>query len=175
MALKKTVFPLYAAKDEPQVRPILDALSEKGFPVSAKPDRRGAVLLFLSDRLSDEPQLSETFFRLDAKGFEIVPVNLDGTKPPELIENALYSRNTIFAERYSTGELVSRIASAKPLQAKKSRLPLILALGAAALLIVAAIILIIKLLPAKETAGEQSTPAPAATPFTIAMTGFDIM
>ena len=162
MALKKTVFPLYAAKDEPQVRPILDALSEKDFPVSAKPDRRGAVLLFLSDRLSDEPQLSETFFRLDAKGFEIVPVNLDGTKPPELIENALYSRNTIFAERYSTEELVNRIVSAKPLQAKKSRLPLVLALGAAALLVVAAVVLILKLLPAKETAAEIPTPAPIA-------------
>ena len=165
MASKKTLFPLYAAKDEPQVRPILDALSSQGFPVSDRaPHKRGVVLLFLSDKLKNEPEIAETFFRLDAKGFEIVPVNLDGTKPPELIENALYSRNTIFAERYSTGELVSRIASAKPLQAKKSRLPLVLALGAAALLIVAAIILIIKLLPAKETAGEQSTPAPAATP-----------
>ena len=164
--VRKKLFPLYAAADAPAVQPILDALRAQGFPVSDRaPDRRGVLLLFLSDRLSDEQALSETFFRLDAKGFEIVPVNLDGTKPPELIENALYSRNTIFAERYSTEELVNRIVSAKPLQAKKSRLPLVLALGAAALLLVAAIVLVIKLLPAKETAvAEEPTPAPTAVP-----------
>ena len=164
--VRKKLFPLYAAADAPAVQPILDALRAQGFSVSDKaPDRRGVVLLFLSDRLSDEQALSETFFRLDAKGFEIVPVNLDGTKPPELIENALYSRNTIFAERYSTEELVNRIVSAKPLQAKKSRLPLVLALGAAALLLVAAVGLVIKLLPAKETAvAEEPTPAPTAAP-----------
>ena len=40
-----------------------------------------------------------------------MPVSLDGSKAPEVLENALSSRNTIFAERYPVDQLAERMAS----------------------------------------------------------------
>ena len=164
---KKKLFPLFASADKEHVAPILDALKAKGFPIakeSETPNKAGVMLLFLSKRIQDDPALLETFFASDANGVEAVPVNLDGSKAPKVLENALYSRNTIFAERYSGDELAERIATAKPFDGKKNPLP-ILILGIAALLILAGVIfLITRLLPAKQTSGSDSVPEPTAEP-----------
>ena len=164
---KKKLFPLFAEADKERVAPILDALRAKGFPIadeSEMPKKSGVMLLFTSERLNEAITLMETFFANDAKGVETVPINLDGSTPPELLKNALYSRNTIFAERYSVEELAQRIATAKPFEATKKPLPIILAFAAAALVIAGGIFLATKLLPAKETMLPESTPAPTAEP-----------
>ena len=110
---KGTLYPLFAAQDEPTVRPILDALKGKGFSVDpARKPKNGVVLFFLSANMrEDMPEIDE-FLRLDAQKSDVIPVNLDGSAPPELIENAIMARNTIFAERYTAEELVDRIARA---------------------------------------------------------------
>ncbi len=173
---KRKLFPLYAKADEKRVAPILDALQTKGFPIAKAgeaPNKNGVMLLFTSDRLHDEAALLDAFFASDADGVETVPVNLDGSTPPELLQNALYSRNTIFAERYSVDELAERIASAKPFETAKKPLPVILAAAAAALAIAAGIFLTIKLLPAEETVAIEPdpTPAPTAAPVVPAQAG----
>lgn len=163
---KRKLFPLYAPSDAEAARPILDALKARGFSVAEpgeEPGKGGVMLLFLTERLGDEGAVMDTFFGWDAKGVDTVPVNLDGSKPPELIENALYSRNTIFAERYSLEELSERIATAKPFERGKKPLPILL--GAAAVLVLAGVVLLVaKLLPAKQTAATDTPPAPTAEP-----------
>ena len=173
---KKKLFPLFAEADKERVAPILDALRAKGFPIadeSEMPKKSGVMLLFTSERLNEAITLMETFFANDAKGVETVPINLDGSTPPELLKNALYSRNTIFAERYSVEELAQRIATAKPFEATKKPLPIILTAAAAALMIAGGIFLATKLLPAKETVAiePESTPAPTAVPVVPAQAG----
>ena len=89
---KKKLFPLFASADKEHVAPILDALKAKGFPIakeSETPNKAGVMLLFLSKRIQDDPALLETFFASDANGVEAVPVNLDGSKAPKVLENAL--------------------------------------------------------------------------------------
>ena len=171
---KKKLFPLYAEADKERVAPILDALRATGFSIADEnetPNKRGVMLLFTSERLNEAPALLETFFANDAKGVETVPVNLDGSTPPELLKNALYSRNTIFAERYSSDELAQRIATAKPFEAAKKTLPIILAAAAGALVIAGGIFLAVKLLPAKETDASETAPAPTAVPVVPAEAG----
>ncbi len=160
---KKKLFPLYAKADEEKVMPILEALKAKGFPIadeSDTPNKRCVMLLFTSERLNETPALSETFFANDAKGVGTVPVNLDGSMPPELLKNALYSRNTIFAERYSVDELAERIATAKPFEVSKKPLPIILTAAAAVLVIAGGIFFATKLLPAKEAVAPEPTAEP---------------
>ena len=171
---KKKLFPLYAEADKERVAPILDALRATGFSIADEnetPNKRGVMLLFTSERLNEAPALLETFFANDAKGVETVPINLDGSTPPELLKNALYSRNTIFAERYSVEELAQRIATAKPFEAAKKTLPIILAAAAGALVIAGGIFLAVKLLPAKETDASETAPAPTAVPVVPAEAG----
>ncbi len=173
---KKKLFPLFASADRERVAPILDALKAKDYPIAGEgetPNKSGVMLLFLSERLQDEPSILDTFFANDAKGLEAVPVNLDGSQPPELLKNALYSRNTIFAERYSVDELAERIATAKPFEVTKKPLPIILAAAAGALVIAGAVLLLTKLLPAKEAVVSEPeiTPAPTAVPVVPAQAG----
>ncbi|MDO4853692.1 MAG: hypothetical protein Q4A88_09790, partial [Clostridia bacterium] len=173
---KKKLFPLSAKADEAKVRPVLDALKAQGFSIAREnetPTKSGVMLLFLSESSKEDPKLSETFFACEAQGIDAVPVNLDGSKPPELIENALYSRNTIFAERYTPEELSERIATAKPFEVTQKPLPIILIAAAAVLALAGIIVLITRLLPAKETSATEtaSTPAPTAEPIIPAEAG----
>ena len=111
---RRTLYPLFPAADEPIVRPILDALKGKGFAVDREhpPKKNGAVLFFLSKNLEEASPEVDRFLQLDAQNCDVIPVNLDGSTPPALIENALMARNTIFADRYTAEELVDRIAGA---------------------------------------------------------------
>ena len=111
---KRILYPLYAQTDEQNIRPILEALKEKGFSIGAEkaPKQGGAVLFFLSENLTEASPEVDAFLHLDAQKLDVIPVNLDGSTPPQLIESALMARNTIFAERYTTQELCDRIADA---------------------------------------------------------------
>lgn len=136
---KRKLLALFHEADQARVSTILDALRAKGcsFLVSgAEPGKKDAVLFFLSSHVTAESEQVERFIQLDAAGRDIIPVNLDGSTPPTLVESALYARNTVFAENRSPEELAERISSAlRP--TGPSPLPKILA-AAAALLIVAA-------------------------------------
>ncbi len=111
---KRTIYPLFVAEDEQKIQPILDALQEKGFSIcrtkTPKPD--DVVLFFLSAHLSETSSVVDEFLRCDAKKMDIIPINLDGSTPPALIENAILARNMISASRYSSAELMERIADA---------------------------------------------------------------
>ena len=122
------------------MKPILDALKAKGVTVRKDDPRKGdALVLFLSEAVKADSPVVDQFFRLNAGRELVIPVNLDGSTPPEELQNALMARHAIFAQRYAPAELAELIRKALP---EKRPLPLILALlGAAAFLAVGAILL----------------------------------
>ncbi len=111
---KRTLYPLFAAQDEPTVRPILDALKKKGFAVGKahEPKKNDAVLFFLSKNLEETSPEIDAFLRFDAQKLDVIPVDLDGSTPPALIGNAIMARHSIAAGRYTTEELCDRISDA---------------------------------------------------------------
>ena len=153
--MKRAVYPLYAPADESRVKPILDALEAKGVTVRTADPRKGdALVLFLSEAVKADSPAVDEFFRLNAGRELVIPVNLDGSTPPEELQNALMARHAIFAQRYAPAELAELIRKALP---EKRPLPLILALlGAAAFLAVGAIHLF----------RQRQTPPPPAPPAT---------
>ena len=109
----------------------------------------------------------DAFLHLDAQKLDVIPVNLDGSTPPQLIESALMARNTIFAERYTTQELCDRIADAfqRPAAIASGIRKWIVAAAAVVLLAVIGIVLwrVLARKGAKET-GAEATPAPTEAP-----------
>ena len=164
--MKRAVYPLYAPADESRVKPILDALEAKGVTVRTADPRKGdALVLFLSEAVKADSPAVDEFFRLNAGRELVIPVNLDGSTPPEELQNALMARHAIFAQRYAPAELAELIRKALP---EKRPLPLILALlGAAAFLAVGAILLFRQRQtpppPAPPATEVPATPAPTAT------------
>ena len=166
---RRTLYPLFPAADEPIVRPLLDALKGKGFAVDPEhsPKKNDAVLFFLSKNLEETSPEVDRFLQLDAQNCDVIPVNLDGSTPPALIENALMARNSIFADRYTAEELVDRIAGAlkKPVAIASKLRKWIIAAAAVVLAAVVGIVLwrVLGSRKAEETAVE-TTPAPTAAP-----------
>ena len=166
---KRNLYPLFAAEDKEKLQPLLDSLKEKGFRIIDRADalaQGDTVLFFLSEHLTESSGEVDDFLRFDAQKADIIPVSLDGTKPPALIENAILARNTIHADRYTTEELAERIAGApeKPdSSASKWRNWF---LAAAVVLLAAAGILLFRACrnqtPVTVTAEES--PAPTAVP-----------
>ncbi|MBQ7754595.1 MAG: hypothetical protein IJR78_02555, partial [Clostridia bacterium] len=133
--MKRAIYPLYAPADEGRVKPILDALQQKGVTVRTKaPGKGDALVLFLSENLPAEGPETDAFFRLNAGRELVIPVNLDGSTPPEELQSALMARHALDGRKYGTAELADLIAKAVAGE-KKSRLPLALALVAAAALL----------------------------------------
>ena len=133
--MKRAVYPLYAPADESRVKPILDALKKKGVTVRAADPRKGdALMLFLSESLSADSPEADQFFRLNAGRALVIPVNLDGSTPPEELQRALMARHTLNGAKYTPEELADRIATAA-MGDRRNRLPLILSLAAVALLL----------------------------------------
>ena len=165
---KQTLFPLFAAEDESKVQPILDALKAKGFSIGAAektPKKGDTVLFFLSEQLTETSGAIDAFLRCDAEKREIIPINLDGSTPPALIENALMARNTIFAERYTAEELSTRISDAlkKPAAIAVPKLRKWIIAAAAVVLLAVIGVVIWKLLPKKaDDTVAETTPAPTA-------------
>ncbi|MBQ9323174.1 MAG: hypothetical protein IJR81_02930, partial [Clostridia bacterium] len=88
--MKRAIYPLYAPADEGRVKPILDALQQKGVTVRTKaPGKGDALVLFLSENLPAEGPETDAFFRLNAGRELVIPVNLDGSTPPEELQSAL--------------------------------------------------------------------------------------
>ena len=166
---KRTLYPLFPAADEPIVRPILDALKGKGFAVDPEhsPKKNDAVLFFLSKNLEEASPEVDRFLQLDAQNCDVIPVNLDGSTPPALIENALMARNTIFADRYTAEELVDRISGAlKAPVAIASKLRKWI-IAAAAVVLAAVVGIVLWRVLANKGAQEvdvETTPAPTAPP-----------
>ena len=139
--MKRVIYPLFAPADESKVLPILDALQKKGVSVRSRKAvaaKRDVLLLFLSQALTADSPEADEFFRLNAGRELVIPVNLDGSAPPEELQHALMARHAIFAQRYATEELSLRIKEAVP---ETKPLPLILSLAAALLLLAVGIFL----------------------------------
>ncbi len=168
---KRTLYPLYAAEDEQAVRPVLDGLRAKGFaiaPQSGIPKKKDAVLFFLSKNMTEQSQAVDDFLRMDTQGAYSIPINLDGSTPPALIENAILARNTIYAERYSTAELAARIADAlKTPSVLQPRLARWLIVAAAAALLAMTVFVLIRIFGGRgiQQTSAEATPEPTATPF----------
>lgn len=166
---KHTLYPLFAAEDEHAIRPILEALKEKGFSIGEAhaPKKNGTVLFFQSKHVTEESPITDAFLRLDAQKLDVIPVNLDGSTPPTLIENAIMARNAIFAERYTLPELVDRIAGSlkQPVAIASKLRKWIIAAAAVVLLIVVGIVLRRALAnKSNEEVDVEATPAPTAAP-----------
>ncbi len=139
--MKRAIYPLYAPADESRVKPILDALKKKGVAVRAADPRKGdALMLFLSENVAADSPEADAFFRLNAGRALVIPVNLDGSTPPEELQRALMARHGLDGQKYGPEELADRIATAA-MGDRRNRLPLILSLAAVALLLVGGIVL----------------------------------
>lgn len=170
---KQNLYPLFVQEDEQIVRPILEALRKEGLSVSTAktPKQNDIVLFFLSDNLTKDSPAIDDFLRYDAQKCSIIPVNLDGSTPPALIENAILARNTIFAERYTVEDLAGRIAdSLKRPGVVIPHVWRLIILAAAVILLAAAGILLYRAFAGKgetEPAAE-ATPEPTAAPIAAA-------
>ena len=172
MTVKPALIPLYAAEDEAKILPVLGALKAKGFAVKAKgtePEKEDAVLFFLSGNVKDDAPEIDALIQCDAEKRTVIPVRLDGSKAPEVIESAILAKNAVFSERYTPEELAERISDAliKPSgMPKKVRTGLIL-LSAVLLLAGIGIWFFRNAQKAPESADiplETVSPAPSAAP-----------
>ncbi len=164
--MKRAIYPLYAAADESRVKPILEGLKKKGVVIrAAQPGKNDVLLLFLSKNMAAEGPEAEAFFRLSAGRALVIPVNLDGTVPPETLQNALMARHALDGRRYGPDELAELIAKAAK-GAEKNRLPLILSVAAAVILLVGGAGALRKSKPATAAAdaGPAATDVPVPTP-----------
>ena len=127
--MKRVIYPLFAPADESKVLPILDALRQAGVTVrSDKPGKEDALLLFLSESVKADGSEADSFFRLNPGRELVIPVNLDGSAPPEALRNALMARHTLDGRKYGPGELADLIARAARGESR-NRLPLILSIA----------------------------------------------
>ena len=165
--MKRTVFPLYAPADENMVRPILDALQKEGVVVrspQAAPSKTDALVLFLSENVISQGPEADDFFRLNAGRELVIPVTLDRSTPPEELQNALMARHALDGNKYGPEELAERIAKAVRGEGT-NRLPLILSVAAAAILLVVGGILLWKGRSTAPGEGDQDpTSSPTAVP-----------
>ena len=166
--MKRAIYPLFAAADESKARPILNALKARGVTVrdgKTDPGKEDALLLFLSGALQENDPAAEQFFRFNEGRALIIPVNLDGTTPPESLQNALMARHTLDGAKYGTEELADRIARAAKGDGK-SKLPLILSVAAAVILLAVGGIIYWKNRPqtqVEQTVEATATPTPEPT------------
>ena len=164
--MKRAIYPLYAAADESRVRPILEALRKEGATIrdrKSDPGKRDALLLFLSKNVAADGPEADAFFRLSAGRALVIPVNLDGSTPPETLQNALMARHTLDGAKYRPEELAERIV--RPVMGEgRNRLPLVLSLAAAAILLLAGGIALWKNRPQPEPEPVvEASPAPTPT------------
>ena len=134
---------LSAEADRDALRPILDALKEKGLRVSAAEGslKKGEILLAaLSGHFYADGEKQKTLLEVLSTGAEnVLPLKLDETEIPETLMNALYARNIIMADGRDVGLIAERILAAVP--EKKSALPKFLIAGAAVLAVLAGLLI----------------------------------
>jgi len=161
--MKRAIYPLYAPADEGRVKPILDALEQKGVTVRTSPGKGDALMLFLSKEVTADGPVADRFIRLNAGRELVIPVNLDGCPVPEELQSALMARHGLDGRKYGTAELADLIAKAVAGE-KKSRLPLILSLLAAAALLAVGGMIYLKQRPEPEPPVVEATATPEPTP-----------
>ena len=161
--MKRAIYPLYAPADEGRVKPILDALEQKGVTVRTSPGKGDALMLFLSKEVTADGPVADRFIRLNAGRELVIPVNLDGCPVPEELQSALMARHGLDGQKYGTAELADLIAKAVAGE-KKSRLPLILSLLAAAALLAVGGMIYLKQRPEPEPPVVEATATPEPTP-----------
>ena len=134
---------LASAGDRESLAPILAALGQRGIRAAENPGTIGkndTVLAVLSERFyADEGLTGRLLSLVGSEAENILPLQLDDEPIPDALKNALYSRNIIPAAGRDAPLIAERIAAALP--QKRSRLPVIL--GAAALVLVAAVGLLV--------------------------------
>lgn len=115
---------LFSESDSQKVTAVCSAMEGLRFaPLNAVPrlnraKRACAAVVFLSAGFGENPTLCDAFFAVKDAGVPIIPVRLDNAPLPEALEQALYARNSISAEKYSTDrELADRIRTAPALAA----------------------------------------------------------
>lgn len=132
---------LATKSDLETLEPILGALKEKGFRIKDAGGRgHGMVLAVLSEQFYGDKEAVDALLALIAQGAErVLPLQLDAAPVPDVIKNALYSRNIIPAGGREASLIAERIMDAMP--KRKDYLPAILIAGGAVLLAICGAIL----------------------------------
>ena len=141
--MNRVIRVLCAGADSERLRPVLDALLKKGLRVSDAHNcgKNDIILAALSENFYADPEGTDALLGLIGAGAEnVLPLQLDGVPVPDTLKNALYARNIIPAAGREPAQIAERIVSALP--RKKTRLPLILGIAAAILLIAGAVLII---------------------------------
>ena len=130
--MSKSISILSVDADREKLLPVLDQLRTKGMRVVEKGSelkKDDIVLAALSEQFYADDEICRKLLDLVGAGAEnVFPVQLDSAEIPDTIKNALYARNIIPAAGRDAGLIAERITAALP--KKKSRLPLVLVLGA---------------------------------------------
>ena len=151
-----------AEADREALRPILDALREKGLRTADAEGslRKGEILLAaLSEHFYTDGEKQKTLLEALSTGAEnVLPLKLDETEVPEELMNALYARNIIMADGRDASLIAERVLSAIP--EKKSALPKVLIAGAAVLAVLAGLLI----WRGSNAAAPEPEPTPEPTP-----------
>ena len=134
--------------------PILEALGAKGINVSeGSPEGDEILLAALSENFYADKSLTDALLAAVGKGGDkVLPLQLDKAAIPDDIKNSIYARNIISVSGRDADLVADRIIDALP--AKKSRLPVALIAGGAALLALVVFMVVRSMqgTPAQETA-----------------------
>ncbi len=149
---KKVIHLLCSDADRAALQPVLDALKTRGLHVSEEtPRKKNLVLAALSERFYADDSKTKALLDLVAAGAEnVLPLQLDSASIPDVLKNALYSRNIIPASKRDAAHTAERIVDALP--KRKSKLPLILTAAAIVMIAVVALLLWQANLPTVEEA-----------------------
>ena len=125
---------LFAQADKAVLTPVLEALKAKGIKVSeGSPEGDEILLAALSENFYADKSLTDALLAAVGKGGDkVLPLQLDKAAIPDDIKNSIYARNIISVSGRDADLVADRIIDALP--AKKSRLPVALIAGGAALL-----------------------------------------
>ena len=162
---KRNLYIVCSDADRAAADAIGKALGALGVSVKhGEPQKNGALLLLESAAFSLDESAQAAFFDAFSQKLPVIPVNLDGSTPPETVQNALFAYNAIFAERYSIDALAKRIADALP---AGPSVPAWIQAAAGVLLAAVVGIVLWRVWPkgtAEETAGVSPSPTPTERP-----------
>lgn len=149
------LYVLFDQSDREQVLPVLEAMDGRGirFCGIEKENRKAvrkalAVLAFLSEKFVQDEHQQAAFFAAKDTGVPMIPILLGDFQLPEIMQQAMYAKNSLMAARYPTPKaLANRILTAEvfanptvtPAQKRASRLGLAGAVACAAAVLLLAV------------------------------------